>query len=166
VDYILTNLVSWPEPDRDPDCQLFFEKKFGLVNCNLLFIGQRGISVVAVAIVSSKPDSLVKTISDQVKEAADQCSGTRPALIASHLVDQIDRSELQTLLRTSSGFHTVAAQIFESEKRSHVDSIAFTVPQRLRLDGAGSRSLSGDLAAVYNPHPKFPDSEIRTVFRP
>jgi len=49
--------------------------------------------------------------------------------------------------------------------RLHVDSIAFTVPQVRRSDGAGARWLSGDLVMLNNPQPRFPCAEIRSIFR-
>jgi hypothetical protein len=77
-------------------------------------------------ITSAKADSVVDTISEEAKEAAEQCSGTRPALIALHLVDQISRAELQTMLHTPNGLHTITHAVFKGTNRLHVDSIAFT----------------------------------------
>jgi hypothetical protein len=77
---------------------------------------------------SAKADSVVDAISAQAKEAADQCSGTRPALIALHLIDEISRADLGDLLRTSNGLHAITHAVFKGGKRQHVDSVAFTVP--------------------------------------
>jgi hypothetical protein len=123
VDYTYEALDSWPEPDREPDAALaFFEERFGLRNSHLLFHGRSGFSVAAVMITSARADSVVDTISDQAKEAAKQCSGTRPALIALHLVDQISRSDLQNMLHTSNGLHTITHAVFKGTNRLHVDS--------------------------------------------
>ena len=166
VDYTFEPLDSWPEPDRDPEAALtFFEERFGLRNSHLLFHGRSGFSVVAVMIKSTKADSVVDTISDQAKEAAEQCSGTRPALIALHLVDQIGRADLQTMLHTPNGLHAITQALFKGTNRLHVDSIAFTVPQTWRTDQAGARWLSGDLVMLNNPQPQFPCAEIRSIFR-
>lgn len=127
VGYAFDRLNPWPGPN-DPDVVPFFEKRFGVQNANLVFHGRADFSVVAVMIRSAKMDSVVDTVSAQAKEAADQCSGTRPALIALHLIDEIDRSDLQTLLQTSNGLHAITHAVFKSGKRQHVDSIAFTVP--------------------------------------
>jgi hypothetical protein len=161
------NVGSWPEPGpgRDHDAIAFFEERFGIKNSNLLFLGRACFSIVAVMITSSKADTVVDTIADEAKEAADQCSGTRPALITLHLVDQISRSDLQTMLKTPSGLHEIAHAVFKDTGRLHVDSIAFTVPQILRTDGHGAKWLSGDMVAIYNPQPRFPCAEIRSIFR-
>jgi hypothetical protein len=90
VEYTRSDLTSWPEPSEG-DFRLFFERQLGLSNCNVLFCGRPGLSVVAVAIVSAKADSVVKSVAGQVKDAADQCSGKRPALIALNLADQLSR---------------------------------------------------------------------------
>jgi hypothetical protein len=107
VDYIYEDLASWPAPDRDPSARDFFEKKFGVQNKSLFFVGQEGFSVVAVMIASAKLDDVVEAFADEAKKAADQCSGTRPALIAMHLVDPIEREDLQTMLKTSNGLHAI-----------------------------------------------------------
>jgi hypothetical protein len=166
VDYAFDGLGAWPEPDTDPNALAFFEARFGVQNANLMFLGRSGFSVVAVMIRSLKADGVVDAISDEAKKAADQCSGTRPALIALHLIDEISRSDLQTMLRTSNGLHAITHAVFKVEKRLHVDSVAFTVPQVARTDGFGARWLSGDLIMLNNPGPRFPCAEIRSIFRP
>jgi hypothetical protein len=166
MDYTLEALDSWPEPERDPEAALaFFEERFGVRNAHLLFHGRSGFSVVAVMITSAKADSVADTISEQAKEAAEQCSGTRPALIALHLVDHVSRVDLQTILHTPNGLHTIAHAVFKGTNRRHVDSIVFTVPQTRRNDQAGARWLSGDLVILNNPQPRFPCAEIRSIFR-
>jgi hypothetical protein len=168
VDYTLDNVGSWPEPglDRNHDVLAFFEERFGIRNSHLLLLGRARFSIVAVMITSSKADTVVNTIADEAKEAADQCSGTRPALITLHLVGQISRSDLQTMLKTPNGLHEIAHAVFKDTGRLHVDSIAFTVPQVLRTDGHGAKWLSGDMVSLYNPQPRFPCAEIRSIFRP
>ncbi|HKB89913.1 MAG TPA: hypothetical protein VKC60_05285 [Opitutaceae bacterium] len=164
VGYAFDGTDPWPEPD-DPDVLSFFEKRFGVQNANLMFHGRRDFSVVAVMVRSAKADSVVDTISEQAKEAADQCSGTRPALIALHLIDEIDRSDLQTMLKTSNGMHAITHAVFKGGKRQHVDSVAFTVPQVTRADASGAKWLSGNLVMLNNPQPLFPCDEVRSIFR-
>jgi hypothetical protein len=164
ADYAFEGLDPWPEPD-DPDVLSFFEKRFDVQNANLLFHGRRDFSMVAVMIRSARADSVVDTISAQAKEAADQCSGTRPALIALHLIDEINRSDLQTVLKTSNGLHAITHAVFKGGKRQHVDSVAFTVPQVTRTDGSGAKWLSGNLVMLNNPQPLFPCDEIRSISR-
>ena len=165
VDYTFDRLDRWPEPG-DPDLLPFFEQRFGVRNANLLFQGKRDFSVAAVMIRSAKADSVVDTISAQAKEAADQCSGTRPALIALHLIDEISNSDLQTMLKTPNELHAITRAVFKGGKRQHVDSIAFTVPQVMQTDGSGAKWLSGNLVMLNNPQPLFPCEEARSIFRP
>src|SRR5262245_39856967 len=116
VDYTFDDVSVWPEPGGDHDALAFFEERFGIQNSHLLFHGRSGFSVVAVMITSSKADTFVDAISTEAKEAADQCSGTRPAVIALHLVE-ISRSDLQTMLKTSSGLHAIAHAVFKGTNR-------------------------------------------------
>jgi hypothetical protein len=102
ADYVFHGLDRWPQPG-DPDLLPFFVKRFGVQNANLLFQGNRDFSTAAVMIRSAKADSVVDTISAQAKEAADQCSGTRPALIALHLIDEIDGSGLRQVHDQATG---------------------------------------------------------------
>jgi len=166
VDYTFDGLSPWPEPGTNPDARTFFEERFGVQNANLMFLGHSGFSVVAVMIRSAKPDNVVETISAQAEEAADQCSGTRPALIALHLIDEINRTDLEDLLKTSNGLHAITHAVFKGGKRQHVDSVAFTVPQVAKTDGFGARWLSGSLVMLNNPEPRFPCPEVRSIFRP
>jgi hypothetical protein len=165
VDYTFDGLEPWPEPD-DPHFLAFFEQRFRIQNANIMFLGRAHYSVVAIMIRSTRPDSVVKALSAEAKEAADQCSGTRPALIALHLIDQISRSDLKAMLKTSNALHTITHEVFKSGKRLHVDSIAFTVPAVGWTDGLGARRFSGDLIMLNNPEPRFPCAEIRSIFQP
>jgi hypothetical protein len=166
IDYAFEGLASWPRPDRDPNARDFFEEKFGAQNKNLFFIGREDFSVVAVMIASAMPDSVVEAIADEAKKAADQCSGTRPALIALHLIDQIDGDEFRGMLKISNGLHTIMNCVLKGTNRLHVDSIAFTVPQFVWEDGFGTKGLTGDLVLLNNPEPKFPCDALRSIFRP
>lgn len=165
AEYVFDDLSSWPEPGRDPDAKSFFERRFEIHNAHLLFRSSPMFSAVAVMIRSAKADGVVDAISDAAKEAADQCSGTRPALIALHLIDEISRPELQAMLTTPNGLHAVTHAVFRGGRRHHVDSIAFTIPQSIRPDGTGAKRLSGALIVLNNPQPLFPCDEVRSVFR-
>jgi hypothetical protein len=164
ADYSFDGLDPWPEPG-DPALLPFFEQRFGFRNANLLFQGQRDFSVAAVMIRSAKADSVVDTLSSLAKEAADQCSGTRPALVALHLIDEIDNSALRTMLETPNELHAIMHALLKGGTRNHVDSVAFTVPQVTRTDGSGARWRSGGLVMLNNPTPLFPCEEVRSLFR-
>jgi hypothetical protein len=131
----------------------------------LLINDHRDTTVVAIAISGAKPDSVVARIAEEVKEGAKQCSGTRPALVAVRLADDIEERELQALLREPSGLHVIAEKVFEGSDRQHVDSLVYAAPQRLRTNYDGEIMMSGSMAAVYNPQPKFVCPEIREIFR-
>ena len=165
VEYTFDDIATWPQPWRDPEAKSFFEQRFGIPNANLLFHGRANFSVVAVMIRSAKADRVVEAIANAAKDAADQCSGTRPALLALYLIDEISRPELQAMLTTPNGLHAVTHAVFRGRKRQHVNSIAFTVPQSIRPDGTGAKRLSGDVVVLNNPQPLFPGDEIRSVFR-
>jgi hypothetical protein len=164
AEYVFDDLSSWPEPGRDPDAQSFFEHRFEIHNAHLLFHSRPKVSAVAVMIRSAKADGVVDAISDAAKEAAAQCSGTRPALIALHLIDEISRPELQAMLTTPNGLHAVTHAVFRGGRRQHVDSIAFTIPQSIRPDGTGAKRLSGDLIVLNNPQPFFPATKCDPFF--
>jgi hypothetical protein len=166
ADYVFEGLISWPEPGLDPEgARSFFEKRFGVPNANLMFNGRAGFSIVAVMIASSKADSVEDTIAEEAKKAAAQCSGTRPALITLHLIDEVSQSDLQDMLRTSNGIHRITHAVLKDGKRPYVDTVAFTFPQSTLSDGRGAKWLSGNLLTLYNPQPLFPCPEIRTIFR-
>jgi len=165
VDYEFDGLCSWPNPGEHPEARDFFEEKFGARNVHLMFHNRRHFAIVAVVIASQKRDTVVATLSEQAKDAADQCSGKRPAIVALQLIDQIDRQELQSMLKTPNGLHAIAHSVFSRESRSHVDSIAFSVPPRSELDGLGVRRISAPALVLNNPNPKFQSADVRTIFR-
>jgi hypothetical protein len=164
AEYSFDGLDRWPEPG-EPELLPFFEQRFGFRNASLLFQGQRDFSVTAVMIRSEKADSVVETISGLAKDAADQCSGTRPALIALHLIDEMDNAALRNLLQTPNELHAITHALLKGGTRNHVDSVAFTAPQVTRTDGLGARWRSGGLVMLNNPTPLFPCEEVRSLFR-
>ncbi|SIO40305.1 hypothetical protein SAMN05443247_04895 [Bradyrhizobium erythrophlei] len=167
VEYVFDGLDLWPDPSDAPaDAISFFEKRFGKQNANVMFHGRSGFSVVAVMIVSSKADSVIDAISEEAKKAAGQCSGSRPALLALHLIDEVNRADLEGMLRSANGMHQITHAVLRAETRRHVDTVAFTFPQARRTDGVGAAWLSGNLISLYNPAPLYPCAEIRSVFRP
>ncbi len=161
----LAELV-WSGPHDDGKIRRLCEERFGVSNFHIHLHGRQTFSVVVAAFKSERPDTVVKTATARAKEAADQCSGTRPAVVALNLIDPISRADLQGMLRTPNGLHTIAAGIFETEKRSHVDTIAFTVPQVPEFDEAGFTTLKGDVMTLFNPTPRFSSPAIRDIFRP
>jgi hypothetical protein len=87
-------------------------------------------------------------------------------LVVVHLIDEISRSDLKTMLKTANGLHAITHAVFKSGKRLHIDSVVFTVPQVTRTNGRKAKWLFGDLIMLNNPEPRFPCEEIRSFFRP
>lgn len=164
VNYRLGEIDSWPDPSTDLQAWEFFRNLIGASNPHLLFYVRPGMSIVILAIESEKPDKVIDAIVKQAKEAADQCSGTRPALITIYLADPIEHQQLKSLLATSNGLHRIAHEIFKSGERNHVDSIVYTVPQTMNYQ-PGYRRSSGDVLVLFNPTPKFECPEARTIFQ-
>lgn len=161
----LSELV-WSGTHDDGKIRVVCEERFGGSNHHIHLHGRATFSVVIVAFRSERPDTVIKTLTQRAKEAADQCSGTRPAVVALNLVDPISRAELQGMLGTFNGMHAIAAGIFEKERRAHVDTIAFTVPQTPEFDEAGYTTMKGDVMTLFNPKPRFHSPAIRDLFRP
>jgi hypothetical protein len=166
VAYSHLSELIWSGPHDDGKVRQSCEERFGDSNLHIHLHGRPTFSVVIAAFRSERPDTVIKTLTQRAKEAADQCSGTRPAIIALNLVDPISRTELQGMLETSNGLHAIAAGIFEKEKRAHVDTIAFTVPPTPEYDEVGYTTIKGDAMTLYNPKPRFHSPLIRDLFRP
>ena len=165
VEYRYENISAWLEPNRDRDAREFFKKLLDAKNSHIVFYSRPGHSIVAVMIASAKADSVVDAIATQAKAAADQCSGNRPALIAMHLIDQISRPELEVLVKTHSGLQTIAHAVFKDAKRSHVDSIVFTIPQLVQIEADGARRLTAPVGIIFNDKPIFECDRARSIFR-
>lgn len=164
VSYPHSPELAWAGPQDDKIVHRACADAMGVSNAHIFLRGRPGFSVAATAFISERPDTVVATLTKRVKEAADQCSGTRPALVALNLVDPISRSELEGMLRTSNGIHAIAAGVFTSEKRAHVDTVAFTVPQNPEASEAGYTTLKGDVMTLVNPRPRFRCDAIRNLF--
>jgi hypothetical protein len=164
AEYSTANVTEWPEGLNTDEVRPFFENIFGVQNQHLIIRGRLGVSVVGVLVESSKPDQVIKTIAGQAKFAADQCTGTRPAIIAIQLVDRIPHSELDVLLKTSNGLHAIAYEVFKGSKRSHVDLITYAIPQLVHDGEDRTRRVSGDALMLFNPQPAFPYPEVRSIF--
>ena len=167
VDYRLANVATWPEPRLGMhEARNFFEQLFGRAsNQNIMFHSRPGHSIVALMIQSSEPDKVIDVITSEAKKASGQCSGTRPALICVQMIDPLDREQLETLLHTPNGMHEIAGTIFRDNKRSHVDSVVFTVPQECVENRNGMRQWSAPVMVLNNPTPQFPNELVRQVFR-
>lgn len=166
IAYSYLSELVWSGPHDDGKIRQVCEERIGGSNHHIHIHGRPTFSVVIAAFQSERPDTVIKTLTQRAKEAADQCSGKRPAVVALNLVDPISRTELQGMLGTFNGMHAIAAGIFEKEKRAHVDTIAFTVPQTPEFDEAGYTTMKGDVMTLYNPNPRFHSPAIRDLFRP
>jgi hypothetical protein len=158
--------VRWPVPGRDDGTEVrsFFDNRFGTVNSHLLFHG-RGPAIAAASITSRRPNKLIAALSSEAVHAAKQCSGTRPAIVALQLIDPIEPEHLKEMLYTPNGLHNIAHAVFENETRAHVDSIAFSMPQRLEQVSATVKQMSAPVIVLNNDKTKFASDAIRSVFR-
>ncbi|MGH6793939.1 MAG: hypothetical protein ACREDD_04075 [Methylocella sp.] len=166
IKYDCPNVSDWPDPRNGKEAHEFVEGLFGVSNRHILFCGRERFSVVAVLVESSAPDQALEALADQVKQAADQCSGKRPAVIALQLCDPIDRAELEIMAKTPSGLHFIAGKVFEDSNRLHLDSIAFTVPQLPGQQDGRARQPSAPVATLFNDNPLYSCAEARSLFRP
>lgn len=166
VDYSHRADLVWSGPQDDGSIQRICEEVLGVSNAHIHLRGRPSLSVAIAAFTSERPDTVVSTLAKRAKEAADQCSGARPAVVALNLVDPISRIELEGMLGTFNGLHAIAAEVFQKEKRSHVDTMAFTVPQTPEFNEAGYTTIKGDVLTLYNPRPKFLCPAMRDLFRP
>ena len=156
VEYVARDISDWPDPRSGNEARAFFAELFAVGNQHIFFHGRERFSVVAVLVESSGsvlPNQVLKALADQAKKAAGQCTGERPAVIALQFADPIDAAELKVLLRTRSGLHAVAGQVFEGSKRLHVDSHSVrgsSVPKAAKWR---SRLVSSPVATLFNPNP-------------
>jgi hypothetical protein len=165
VAYRREMLPEWPDPATDSNARDFFERLLGGDNLHIFFHVRRGHAVVAVNVASKKPDKVVAALSKDAVTAAKQCSGTRPAIVAMQLIDPIEPDQLGTMLYTSNGLHKIAHSVFKSDGRAHVDSIMFTVPQRLLPTSSSERRMSAPVMVLQNDKAKFNSVAARSVFR-
>lgn len=157
----------WPEPDSEEDTAArdFFEKRLSAENCHLFFHVRRGHAIVAASITSRKPDKVVASLSKEAVHAAQQCSGTRPAIVAMQLVDPVDREDLKEMLYTPNGLHKIAHAVFKNEARAHVDSIMFSTPQQLTVVSAHTQQMSAPVLVLNNDKARYETDAVRAVFR-
>jgi hypothetical protein len=166
VIYSKEAVTGWPEPQDDLDgARQFFERLLGGHNSHLFFQTRRGHSIVAARVASKKPDKVVGSLSNDAVDAAKQCSGTRPALVAMQLIDPIEPEELHTMMHTPNGLHKIAHAVFKNEARAHVDSIVFSTPQKFTMNGPNDRRMSAHVLVLNNNKAKFPTDAPRSVFR-
>jgi hypothetical protein len=112
-------------PSIEDLARAMFAAEFGVENGSIMYHGRtHGDGFVAVAVQSAKPDTVVDTLSERAKEAAKQCSGKRPAIVAMQLLD-ISEQALQDAVYKHSGLYEIASAVFKDGRRGHVNSIVF-----------------------------------------
>jgi hypothetical protein len=133
---------------------------------------QFGDSIVGLALRPHKPSSLAEKIIDTLKEAADQCSGTRPSLLWLHFIGHPEEEFLEVAQFSQQGkgegLNAIVAHVVHprasTTDRSHVYNIRFSaepegMTQRPVLDKdlmiRKSNSLSGLCYDVTNPLCRF-----------
>jgi len=166
AEYKELNVDHWPLLDEISELTArdLLEKVFGAGNRHVTWHYRRpGLGVALIAAESETSDKMLEAIADDAKAAADQCTGTRPALIMIQLAE-IKPDELKTFLETKSGIHFVAHAVFTSDTRSHVDCVGFSLPAS--TENFGATEIRGTAAVLHNPSPRMPPSAaIRGLFR-
>jgi hypothetical protein len=167
AEYEAVKIDYWPRPDElEITARELLEKSFGRARSRHVIARMSPRhGLVAIGVESKKPDTVVQTLADDAKAAADQCTGDRPALITIQLVE-ITPDELTTLGQTMSGIQHIVHEIFKDDNRAHVDSITFTLPPIVSPHQLlGGKVLSGNERIFYNPSPKMPSDAVRGFFK-
>ena len=166
AEYKAINVVHWPEPDhgleiaaRELLAKLFRDAGNRHVIAQLS--PSRGFA--AIGVESKKSDTVVDELANDAKAAADQCTGGRPALVMIQLME-ITPDELAMLSQTRSGIQYVAHAVFKDDKRTHIDSVIFSLPPVISPLGIGGNVLSGVVRVIHNPSPKMPSDAARGLF--
>lgn len=154
VKYRHENISVWPEPNHDPGAALaFFDERLNTYNAHILFHSCPGHSIVAVTIGSVKSDNFIHAVADQAKKAADQCSGTRPALIILQFIDQMSPAAFSALGETQSGLLEEITYQFNSLYGS---AAGRRWPDR-------TKHLSAHVVPLFNDKPKFECDQLRAA---
>jgi len=111
---------------------------------------------------STEADRVLKAISEELKDGADQLSKTRPALMACFL-EEIDDDAWSQLI-SNSGLANMSYAFLASSDRTHINFVAYssdrtTPKQEGAIINFGATNLRFD-----NPSPKYPLS--KSFFRP
>jgi hypothetical protein len=151
VEYGTRDISDWPDPRSGNEARKFFEELFAVSNQYILFYGRERFSIVAVLVESLLPNQVLKALADEAKKAL-------------QLAGLIDAGGLEVLLKTPSGLHAIAGEVFGGLNRLHVDSIVFAVPQLPGPQVGETRLASGLVATLHNPNPLYPCPAARTLF--
>ena len=165
VDYKIVDTLPAELPDTTEDkLRSTFLSAFGRQASSIVFYGRPKGAALAIGVTSRAPDKVLDTLADQGKEAAKQCTGDRPAVIAMQITE-VTRAQLADSVKGPSGLHKIVHEVLRSEDRRHVDSIAFTVPPILRWSSLiGVTEISGLVGIIHNPAPKHPSDTARQLF--
>jgi hypothetical protein len=146
-------------------------ERLGRTNPHFHWFGSPDDQAAVVAIVSSrKPDEVADGIYRQLKRSADrQFSGSKPALLATNLLD-ISPDQLRDLASGPSALGAISDRLFASERRAHLFGVAFVSPADMPTRGidADGAALSGrGMALLFrrDGHPLAHDPRL-ALFKP
>lgn len=133
----------------------FVRDRYGHNNPQLLvrMFERRGVMLVILR--SRRPDSVVASIYEHVKRGTKQFSGTRPAILCSHLLD-MSAAQLRELdsAPKPSNLDFVAHRAMRSVDRKFLHSVTFSVHGSLRyrrvLDGLVVRNHRREVGSIYS----------------
>jgi len=124
------------------------EKLIGTYQFHLFMCGDRDAVIVFVA-HSSHRDQMLAYIYRQLKNATDQFSGDRPAIL-SVLIEDIYPDQWADL-RQGSGLQVMTSKLLVSPARSHVHSVSYSSVGVLEKY-PGHSSIRGTVLSYRNPH--------------
>jgi Holliday junction resolvase len=159
--------TQMPVSDIEEQARSMFRSEFHKDVGTILFHGNTsGGGFVAIAVQSLKQDSVIETVSQRAKEAAKQCSGARPAVIAMQLLEMSPQT-LRDAVYGPSRLYDIANAVFGNDNRGHVNSIVFTLPPKLQGTAlANIAEATGPVGIIPNPTPTFPSALASELFTP
>jgi|TARA_Y100000031_G_C8211109_1_gene381011 hypothetical protein len=124
-----------------------------------LFLCGNSTSVVAFVVRSKRPDQVLSYMYRQFKNAADQFTGSRPAILCVHIQDIEPHQWIE--LQKESGLQLMTHRYLDNPKRSHIHTVAYNSKGVLQKQ-TGYTSMIGPVFFVTNMnHPKSGDQNLR-----
>lgn len=150
--------------NRDDYFRNLFKLEFGINDGLILTRARPEFGAFSILARSAAPEAIFDAFIAEAKDAADQCSGRIPAVVAMQLPD-LSEQQMDTLVRGPSGLHLIADALFRDGRRNHVDSIVFTSNAILTAtDLMNISRVGGPGAIIHNPNPAYPSVAARSLF--
>ena len=136
---------SPPKIDQE-EIHSFVRETFGVDTWNYLMVLRPHFGIALVALRCLKPDAVLTGLYRQLKSAAEQLSGTSPGVICGQLLDVtpgdlVEIADTPRATGKTTGLHSMMADFFDSERRTHVHTVKLTAPGVLRRDSVVDGAL-------------------------